>query len=627
MTGAGERQGDPPGGSRAEQARASLRAVRGTSFFDGLSEADRTELLDQLQRRHFPAGAVVLAEGESPGAIFVLIAGAADVYVSDRDATEHHVATIGPQSTVGEMSMLTGETAYSTVRAATELELLVVPEDEFDRLIRRFPRLYRNVVRIVTERLGRTTRRALRTAPAPVTVLVNNDAPPLLGYALACSVAWHSRASTLLIVIADAGPTELESLTTTTLIDLMTTARPRPPSAAVRAELVLVTRDELSAGGWFTPTLERLCDQFHHVLLEVRGELPGHVEGARTVQLRPRRPSSPQLSPRSRVHTVVAWDQRLRRDEDAGVVAIPPLQEDDRLALSNGILPVRTPASVALGLAARDLAGLKVGIALGGGSWKGYAHIGVLGALSEVGLVPDYIAGSSAGAMIAALYAAGYSPDQMAAILDSAANRLFRPVLPTKALLSSKAMAAMLRAYARDRRIEDLTPPLAIVAADLTTRREVVLRSGILWLAVLASISIPGVYPPQRVGDYTLVDGGVVNPVPGDVTADMGADVVIAVRLVDAVIAPPERSARSRYVPGGRVPSLLDTVIRANDMMQSRITREPATSKTIQITAVCGKMPGIGLRRFALGRAYVSTGYDAARAALPRIAGALPWLR
>jgi NTE family protein len=627
MTAAGEGQEDRSRGSRAGQVRASRQAVRGTSFFDGLSDADRAELFDQLQRRRFPAGAVVLAEGDSPGAIFVLIGGSADVFVSDRDGVEHHVATITPESTVGEMSMLTGETAYGTVRAATELELLIVPEDDFDRLISRFPRLYRNVVRIVTERLGRTTRRALRTSPAPVTVLVNHEAPPLLGYALACSVAWHSRASTVLIVAADHHPVDLESLATTTLGDLLATTRARPPSASARAELVLVTRDELFGFDGFTSSLERLREQFHHVLLEVRAESPPHVESARVLQLRPRRPSSPDTSPGSRLHTIVAWDQRLSRDEDAGVVAIPPLGEDDRLALASGLLPVGTPASTALGLAARDVAALKVGIALGGGSWKGYAHIGVLGALNEVGLVPDYIAGCSAGAMIAALYAAGYSTDQMAPILDSAGSRLFRPVLPTRALLSSKAMAAMLRAYARDRRIEDLTPPLAIVAADLTTRREVVLRSGVLWLAVLASISIPGVYPPQRVGDYTLVDGGVVNPVPGDVAADMGADVVIAVRLVDAVVAPPERSARSRYVPGGRVPTLLDTVIRANDMMQSRIAREPATSKTIQITAVCEKMPGIGLRRFALGRTYVSTGHEAARAALPRIVGALPWLR
>ncbi len=79
--------------------------------------------------------------------------------------------------------------------------------------------------------------------------------------------------------------------------------------------------------------------------------------------------------------------------------------------------------------------------------------------------------------------------------------------------------------------IEQLPLPLALVAADLETRREVVFRTGPVWLAVLASISIPGVYPALKVGGYTLVDGGVLTPVPTNVAAGMGADIVVAVRL------------------------------------------------------------------------------------------------
>ncbi len=124
--------------------------------------------------------------------------------------------------------------------------------------------------------------------------------------------------------------------------------------------------------------------------------------------------------------------------------------------------------------------------------------------------------------------------------------------LPGRGLLSSTGIRNLLRKTAGEILIQDLPMPLAIVAADVENHREVVIRRGLLWQAVLASISIPGIYAAQRMGEYTLVDGGVVNPVPASVAAQMGADIVLAVRLVtprDPLATPPRRCPRRAARP------------------------------------------------------------------------------
>ena len=101
------------------------------------------------------------------------------------------------------------------------------------------------------------------------------------------------------------------------------------------------------------------------------------------------------------------------------MVSIPPLSPTDRAELKSGVLPASTPAGAALGWVARDLAGLKVGPALGAGSYRGYAHIGILRGLARIGLEPDYLAGTSIGAAVAGLYAMGHSAEDSTAFLDT----------------------------------------------------------------------------------------------------------------------------------------------------------------------------------------------------------------
>ena len=250
--------------------------------------------------------------------------------------------------------------------------------------------------------------------------------------------------------------------------------------------------------------------------------------------------------------------------------------------------------------------------------------MGAIGVLRDAGLDFDYIAGTSVGAAVAGLLALGNDHNEIADILDDFSPSLFRLKVPYTSLLSDRGMKAHLRGIAPDVLIEDLEKPLALVAADLVTQRELVLRRGLLWQAVLASIAIPGVYPAQKIGPYIAVDGGVLNPLPVNVAADMGAGTVIAVKL-DSGSPSPEQDVEAAP-EGGMPPAVLGVLMRSIDMMQRGIATQP-TDATVITLAPKLDPTGVGLRNMHDGRRWIEDGAAAAQASLARISAALPWLR
>ncbi len=178
-----------------------------------------------------------------------------------------------------------------------------------------------------------------------------------------------------------------------------------------------------------------------------------------------------------------------------------------------------------------------LGLALGGGAVLGFAHIGLLSALTEAGLSVDRVAGTSAGAIVAGLHAFGVDPGRMREILSPLTWRKVSGFSRTSmGLLSNEPMAELLAAeVGDDARIEDARTPLAIVAADVHTGRRVVLGRGLLGDAVRASAAIPGIYTPVQIEGRLLVDGGIVENVPVRAVRDLGADVAVAATLGDAL--------------------------------------------------------------------------------------------
>jgi NTE family protein len=258
---------------------------------------------------------------------------------------------------------------------------------------------------------------------------------------------------------------------------------------------------------------------------------------------------------------------------------------------------------------AREIAGLTVGIALGAGGWRGFAHVGVLTALRRHGVPVDCIAGSSVGAVVAVLWAFGHPPEEIMKGLRATRSYLLRPPLPWRSLLGNAGVRAHVERSAAGRSFEDAPIPTAAVATDLHDGTEVVLTDGPLWPAVLASSSIPAVYPAVELGGRWLVDGGVVAPVPVAATRRLGAKVAIGVRL-DPADLPPRRSR----------PTLVAAMTRAIDLMLVSSGRASGASADVLIAP---RVTGGGWRDAERSRAL---GEQAAEEALPALRARMPWI-
>lgn len=182
---------------------------------------------------------------------------------------------------------------------------------------------------------------------------------------------------------------------------------------------------------------------------------------------------------------------------------------------------------------------MDITLALGGGGSKGNAHIGVLRVLEREGFRIRAVAGTSAGGMAASAYAAGYSPDELEKVMCEVDQRsLFGFHFGDEpSLLGVVGIAQVMKDLLDDRTFPDLRIPCALVAVDLQSGKKVILQEGRVLDAVLATIAIPGIFPPKKWGDHLLVDGGVLDPVPVSVARGISPFhnlPVIAVTLTSA---------------------------------------------------------------------------------------------
>jgi len=174
----------------------------------------------------------------------------------------------------------------------------------------------------------------------------------------------------------------------------------------------------------------------------------------------------------------------------------------------------------------------RIGLALGGGAARGFAHIGVIQVLEENGIKPDLVAGTSAGSLVAALYASGRSGAELAALADSMDESAFTDwSFPGRGLIRGEGLAKYVRDNTRGLQIEQMRLPLGIVATDLDSGEAILFQRGDPGVAVRASSAVPAVFQPVRIGLREYVDGGLVAPVPVRFARQMGAELVIAVDI------------------------------------------------------------------------------------------------
>ena len=297
-----------------------------------------------------------------------------------------------------------------------------------------------------------------------------------------------------------------------------------------------------------------------------------------------------------------------------------------------------------------------IGLALGSGSARGWAHIGVIRALQQAGIRPDLVCGSSIGAVVGAAYALGELDrfEEWALGLTGRTVFSFMDFKLSGGMLKGEKVIEFFRRNFSDRDIEALDMPFAAVATALHSGSEVWLRSGSTADAVRASMALPGLFTPAQRDGRLLVDGGLVNPVPVSLARAMGADIVIAVDLnadilsrhLRAPVRAPEPepvaqaldeeaakaeganpwmqrlqdsfvSLRPRSDPERvRLPSLLEVVMGSVNIMQVRITRSRMAGEPPEVV-IAPRLAHLGLLDFYRAAEAIEEGQKAAEGALP----------
>jgi len=246
----------------------------------------------------------------------------------------------------------------------------------------------------------------------------------------------------------------------------------------------------------------------------------------------------------------------------------------------------------------------RVALALGGGAARGFAHIGVIEVLEENGIRPDIVTGTSAGSLVAALYASGHTGKELENIaINMDESALTDWSFPGRGLIRGEALAHYVRETTGNKPLEQMKIPLGIVATDLDSGRPIVFRRGDIGTAVRASSAVPAVFQPVRIGTHEYVDGGLASPVPVRAARDMGADVIIAVDI-------------SQLPDGGATGDALHMLLQTFSIMSRSINELELKEAEV---ALHPRLVGVAGTDFTLRKKNIEAGREAALAMLPLI--------
>jgi NTE family protein len=552
-------------------------ALARSPLFDGLDGPSLEAIEASMRRREFQPREILCHAGETGDNLLLIVSGLARVVLADPLGDGGRtVAKLRRGDLVGEMSLVTNEPRTATVVAALPTTALELDRDDFAAILARHPQILANLNRILSAKLAETTARVgdgSRRGEA-VALVVGKELGGLVDEIVAATEAASPRS----VAAADgrtsfAGAVEsLDALLAehgTAIVIAAAEEEGLPLLADAVDRTVAIVADEREAAA--------LADR-------LAGDGSGRPFEAIVVAESPSRPARRE---------VVRF---ARGDGDA----LPPQE---------------------LAWIGRHLARTKLGLALGAGGAKGYAHIGVLQVLEDAGYAVDYVSGSSIGAIVGTWIALGLE----AAAIDPAMRHAFRPELVeqmfklslTGASTGLEAMTSMLREASEDKTFEELELPLAVMTVDLDSREPATIETGLLWQALLAATALAGIFPPYELEGRRLVDGLALVPVPVDATRRLGADIVVSVNIISRQVLPawpgevpePEepKAARSR---------MLDTLLEVMDLAQLDSSERHAARADVAVTPRFGPS---SWRDFHLADLFLEAGRLAAHEQLPAL--------
>ncbi|MCJ2062839.1 patatin-like phospholipase family protein [Methylobacterium sp. J-088] len=557
-------------------------------FLAGLDPAAVEAVLARMVPVTVPAGRILFEQGTPGDALFILVSGVVGVSARDHTGMPTRIARLRPPEIFGEMALLSDAPRAATVIALRDTQLLQLTRGAFEAVIAEYPQTLLYLSRILADRLRHIyDGRSVHHAPRIFTILSVTDGPEPADFAHRLAAAFDA----LL-------PGETGCLT-----DWPDGADEAWFQAyeARHARVIFAAR-EIDCP-WCRQS-QRRGD--HALLLAEPGAPPQPAAAAYLERVR---------SDWIRMDFVVRQDPGARRPKPLHP-AVAKLPASLRIQLRDG-------EQADLHRLARLASGAARGLVLGGGGARGLAHLGVLKALDEVSCAPDFVGGTSMGAIIAASVAMGWSLPEIQRQIEAffaTSNPINDYTLPLHALTRGAKVDAGLAARYGGARIEDLWLPFFCVSSNLTTGSTMIHRSGDLTQALRASIAIPGLLPPVLCDEGVLVDGGMMNNLPADVAADLERGPVLAVDVGSdrAFQDMPARGWTGRFVRkliGSplAMPGLAPLLLRAATVSGDAQSLMAATHATVVLKP---QLSGIDLRAWSRFRESAELGYRETRAGL-----------
>lgn len=546
----------------------------------------RLRLVEGLRRRmaveRFEPGETIVRQGEPTRRLYFIAAGSVRVLLGKGEQSQQ-VARLERGAWIGETALLTGSPSSTTVVAETDVRLLAIAHEDFLEAAKTDPAVFHEIATELAGRLRSSNDllegpRAHRTVALLHAEAHGEHAAAIVG---ACA-RWSVQPFVAIgITVGDDARRSVADY----LSDPLRLSGLRQHIATRRSASIDV---------------DGATDSDVAALLRALAEFaPLVIVGARQL--------SPEASPFiTEVLSLIAHDTRA-------------------FALPSAAVPhetFRVGRAFDAHAVARRICRQRVGLALGGGAARGFAHLGVLQALAETSMPIDVLAGASIGAAVAAGIAMGQPLDALGATIESIGRWAVVPhLLPGHSIFTGTFLEIQLRRRFPRHHIEELGRTIGIAAVDFDTAEEVIFTSGELLPALMASMAIPGIYSPVRHGGRLLVDGALVSPVPVRACRDLGADIVISSRIrVEADMQSASRAERKR------LPWLPETISQALDIMRDHIASESVGGVDIPIETAIPR-PWARLFDFSHRAEVQRAGYLAAKAALSEANTAVPGLR
>jgi NTE family protein/lysophospholipid hydrolase len=540
-----------------------------------LDPEDLQALAADLEWIQLPSGEMLFDQGDPGNSLFIVVQGRLRAFL-DQDGKRIPLGDVHRGETVGEMAIITGEPRSASVYAIRHATLALLRREAFERFIETRPAAMLAISRVLVQRLRRVNRSATENHANIAVVPISPGAPvaefcTLLAETLGRITSARVLTSKHLQECAGVDPS---------LAFIM-----GPESGRISAWLseeeerfdyVIYQADE-SPTAW-TSWCVRQADR---VLITAPSDGdPAHgIIGATQLDRH-----ASELRPRRELALLSKTDQTPSGTDCW--LATYPVDGHHHVNISS-------PASIQR--LARRITGRAIGVALGGGGARGFAHIGMLRALEEAGIPVDMIGGTSMGSVLAAQYALGLTPADMLSLNQKAwitGKPLGDKTIPVLSFVKGRNLQRMLHGMFGDTLIEDLRRDFFCVSSNLSRAEPMIHRSGLVRDWTYASAALPGIALPAIYQGELLVDGGVLNNVPADIVRELGGGTVIAcdvgaaqeLRLDEKMLALPSawEILSHRFLPfktALQVPSILDIMMRTS-MLSSvrgvRRTREQA---------------------------------------------------